>query len=364
MLIKSLDRRSFLKLAAMTGIGLGTPLAEFLEFRMASAQAKPLNAAYSNNSLAHSWCAQGKDAVEYYAKFLNVNVDWQDPAGGDPAAQRAIFDTFAANASNYDFVGVQPDSTGTLVEPITTLIEAGKPVIAIDTLIAPLSQQQQMGVLTFMSCDNVLLAESTATVLANLIGGKGKVARISGDPGHTGSQGRGVGFHNIFDPLVASGDVTIVEDQTANWDTAKAADLTQTFLNKYPDLNAIFYDNDDMGLSGMKVVQDAGAKVYLSGFDAMQPAIQAVLAGTYAATARNSANRVHSLSVLIGAWAATVGLDMAKNGLPQWFMIDGPAVTPPPPADPSKADTPWLVKGLGIGAASGQLWLENNLHEF
>jgi len=364
MLIKKkIDRRSFLKLAGIAGVAAGTPMFEFLEWRTASAQAKTLNAAYSNNSLAHSWCAQGKDTVDYYAGLLNVKVDWQDPAGGDPAAQRAIFDTFATNAANYDFVGVQPDSIGTLVEPITTLIQAGKPVIAIDTLIAPLKQQIDMGVFTFMSCDNIVLGEGVATALANAIGGKGKVARISGDPGHSGAQGRGVGFHNIFDPLVASGDVTIVEDQTANWDSAKAADLTQTFLNKYPDLGAIFYDNDDMALAGLKVVTDTGAKVALGGIDAMQPAIQAVLDGTYTVTARNSANRVHAWSVIVGAWAATTGLDTAKQGFPSWLMVDGPVVTAPAAIDPKMADTPWLMKGLGIGSAAGQLWLENN-HQF
>jgi len=326
----------------------------------AKAQAKALTAAYSNNSLAHTWCAQGKDAVDYFAGFLNVTVDWQDPAKGDPVAQRAIFDTFAANASKYDFVGVQPDSISTLVEPIQTLIKAGKPVIDIDTLIAPLKDQIAMGVLTFMSCDNIVLGEGVAQVLANKIGGKGSVARISGQQGHSGAQGRGKGFHNIFDPLVASGAVKIVEEQSANWDSNVAADLTQTFVTKYPDLGAIFYDNDDMALAGLKVVTDLGKKVALGGIDAMQPAIQAVVAGTYAVTARNSANRVHAWSVIVGAWAATVGMEKAKAALPSWLMVDGPVVTGAEVVDPALADTPWLIKGLGIGAATGQLWLEDN----
>lgn len=362
MLIKKMDRRSFLKLTAMAGVGVGTPLFEFMQWRVssASAQAKPLTAAYSNNSLAHTWCAQGKDAVDYYAGLMNITIDWQDPAKGDPVAQRAIFDTFAANASKYDFVAVQPDSIGTLVEPIQTLIAAGKPVVDIDTLIAPLKDQIAMGVLTFMSCDNIVLGEGVATVLANRIGGKGQVARIGGQQGHSGAQGRGKGFHNIFDPLVQSGNVTIVEEQSANWDSDTAANLTQTFVTKYPDLGAIFYDNDDMALAGLKVITDMGKKVALGGIDAMQPAVQAVVDGTYAVTARNSANRVHSWSVIVGAWAATVGMEKAKAAIPAWLMVDGPVVVAAEPVDPALAETPWLIKGLGIGAAQGQLWLEDN----
>jgi ribose transport system substrate-binding protein len=115
-----------------------------------------------------------------------------------------------------------------------------------------------------------------------------------------------------------------------------------------------------MALSGLKVALDSGSKVAIGGIDAMQPAIQAVVDGTYAATARNSANRVHAWSVIAGAWAATVGLDKAKVDFPAWILVDGPVITASEPIDPKLADTPWLVKGLGIGSAAGQLWLENN----
>jgi ribose transport system substrate-binding protein len=361
MLIKNLDRRSFLKLSAMAGVVAGTPLYEFLQWRMASAQAKQMVAGYSNNSLRHSWCAQGKDAVDYYGKLLNIKIDWQDQSG-DPNEQLAIFNKFAVNAKDYDFFGVQPVSIGTLVEPITTLIKAGKPVVDIDTLIAPLKQQQDMGVLTFMSCDNIILAEGVCNALADKIGRKGSVAHIGGDPGHSGAQGRQKGFHNVFDPLVAGGAVKIVEDQPANWLADKAAALTQTFLTKYPDLVAIFYDNDDMAVPGLKAVQDAGRDktCFIGGLDAMPPAVQLVAQGKLAATARNSANRVHSWSVIAGAWAATVGLDKTKGQIPSWLYVDGPIVTAPEAVDPKLADTPWLIKGLGIGFAEGSLWLEEN----
>jgi ribose transport system substrate-binding protein len=363
MLIKRMSRRNFFKLSAIAGIGVGTPLSEFLGWRLSSvsAQNKPLKAGYSNNSLAHSWCAQGKDAVDYFAGLLNVSIDWQDQPSSEQA-QRAIFDQFAVNVADYDFFGVQPVGIGTLVEPITTIIQAGKPVIDIDTLIAPLDQMKEMGVLTFTSPDNIILAEGVCNALLGKIGGKGQVAHIGGQQGHSGAQGRGKGFHNVFDPLVASGDITIVEDQPADWDAAKSADLTQTFLTKYPDLVAIFYDNDDMAVPGLKAVQDAGreGKCFIGGLDAMPAAIELVKAGQLTATARNSANRVHSWSVIVGAWAATIGLDNAKGQIPQWLYADGPVVTVPDPVDPALAATPWLMKALGIGTTESSLWLEAN----
>jgi len=363
MIIKKMGRRSFLKLAAVAGVAVGTPLYEFMEWRVTSvrAQAKQLVAGYSNNSLSHSWCAQGKDTVDYFAKLMNIKIDWRDQAGV-PADQLAIFNTFAVNAKQYDFFGVQPVSIGTLVEPITTLIKAGKPVVDIDTLIAPLKQQDAMGVLTFTSPDNIVLAEGVCNALVAKIGGKGSVAHIGGDPGHSGAQGRGKGFHNVFDPLVASGAVKIVEDQPANWLADKATALTETFLTKYPDLVAIFYDNDDMAIPGLKAVQDAkrDKTCFVGGLDAMPEAVKLVADGKLTATARNSSCRVHGWSVIAGSWAATIGLDKAKGQIPSWIYADGAIVTAPEPIDPKLADTPWLVKALGKGTAESQLWVEAN----
>lgn len=363
MLIKKMDRRTFLKLSAIAGIGAYSPLGEFLGWRLSSvsAQNKPLTAGYSNNSLAHSWCAQGKDAVDYFAGLLNITIDWQDQPSSENA-QRAIFDQFAVNVATYDFFGVQPVGIGTLVEPITTIIQAEKPVVDIDTLIAPLTQMKEMGVLTFMSPDNIILAEGVCNALLSKIGGRGQVAHIGGQQGHSGAQGRQKGFHNVFDPLVASGDITIVEDQPADWDASKAAALTQTFLTKYPDLVAIFYDNDDMAVPGLKAVSDAGREktCFIGGLDAMPAAIELVASGQLTATARNSANRVHSWSVIAGAWAATEGLANVKDSIPQWLYADGPVITVPDPVDPALADTPWLMKALGIGTTESSIWLEEN----
>jgi hypothetical protein len=39
---------------------------------------KPLKAAFSNIGLQVSWCAQGKQAAEYWGKLFNVDVAWFD----------------------------------------------------------------------------------------------------------------------------------------------------------------------------------------------------------------------------------------------------------------------------------------------
>ena len=66
----------------------------------------------------------------------------------------------------------------------------------------------------------------------------------------------------------------MVDDQPADWDVTTAANLTETVLNRHPDLKAIFADNDDMALAARQIVENAGLgdQVLVGGVDAMPPA--------------------------------------------------------------------------------------------
>ena len=46
--------------------------------KVAGRSEKPLKAAFSNIGLQVSWCAQGKQAAEYWGKLFNVDVTWFD----------------------------------------------------------------------------------------------------------------------------------------------------------------------------------------------------------------------------------------------------------------------------------------------
>ncbi len=352
---KSLSRRDFLKASAWAGSGLmASGLMPFIAHRMAVAQDQPLRAAMSSAGLAGSWNAQGQDAAMYWANLLGVQVEWFD-GEFDPAAQRAKFDQIATQ--EWDFVAVQPNTIDVLVEPIQALIDAGIPVIGMDTLIAPLDRQREMGVLTFIAPDNVFMASSVMNKVVTEMGGSGKISHLGGQPGHTGAQARGQGFLNI---VAQYPDIEVVDDQPANWDVSTAAALTESVLNRHPDLKAVFADNDDMALAARQVIENAGlsGQVIVGGVDAMPSALEAVADGRLVATCRNPSCRIHGWAVVAGAFAASVGLDQARNDIPFFILADGPAVFADIDNNPDFADTPWKLSNYGMSSIPGQLWLE------
>src|SRR5581483_123544 len=145
---------------------------------------KPLKAAFSNAGLQATWCAQGKQAAEYWGKLYNVEVTWFD-GQLDAVKQRAAIDDMASQ--KWDFVAIQAFGIGTLTQPVKKMIDAGIPVIDMDTLIAPLDQ---IDLHAFLAPNNEFMGASVTQALVTKMGGKGNIIMTQGALGHTGAQGR------------------------------------------------------------------------------------------------------------------------------------------------------------------------------
>src|SRR5882724_5905320 len=134
----SKTRRDLLQAAATVGAatalfgGLGVSPALAAEVGRSE---KPLKAAFSNAGLQATWCAQGKQAAEWWGKLFNVDVTWFD-GELNATKQRGAVDSMASQ--KWDFVAIQAFGIGTLTAPVKKMIDAGTPVIDMDTLIAPL----------------------------------------------------------------------------------------------------------------------------------------------------------------------------------------------------------------------------------
>ena len=68
--------------------------------KVAGRSEKPLKAAFSNIGLQVSWCAQGKQAAEYWGKLFNVDVTWFDGELSDAKQRAAIEDMANQNGTS------------------------------------------------------------------------------------------------------------------------------------------------------------------------------------------------------------------------------------------------------------------------
>jgi ribose transport system substrate-binding protein len=350
------SRRDFMKGGAIGASIFGANMLPFV-LQRAAAQDTPIRAAMSNAGLQASWCAQGADTAMRFGELLGVEVTWFD-GELNPEAQRSKFDQIASTPDDWDFVAVQANQIDALIEPLQTLIDAGVPVIGMDTLLAPFDVQREMGVLSFIAPDNVFMAASVMNVAIAQMGGAGTIARLGGQAGHTGAQARGQGFLNA---VAQFPNIEVVDNQLADWDVNVAAEITESILNRRPDLNALFADNDDMALAGRQAIENFGPdhEILVVGIDAMPFALEAVADGRLSATVRNPSCRIHAWSVIAGAYAASVGLEQAREDIPFFILADGPAVTGAIDANPDFAAEPWKLVNYGMSSIPSQLWLQD-----
>src|SRR5437868_4199320 len=145
-----------------------------------------------------------------------------------------------------------------------------------------------------------------------------------GELGHTGAQGRAKGFNNVVKQFPG---IEVLDTQPADWDVSKTARLWETYLTKYPQIDAAFFHNDDMALAAANIMKARGrTNILIGGVDAMPPAIQAVSEGRMFATVRNPSCRIHGGAIVAGV-AAVNGGEKSGQGIPKHVITDGPVVT-------------------------------------
>jgi len=321
------NRRDMLRvtagLAAASLVGNLSPALAAEMGKVAGRLDKPLKAAFSNIGLKVNWCAQGKQAAEYWGKLFNVDVTWFDGELSD-AKQRVAIEDMANQ--KWDFVAIQPYGIDTLTAPVGKLIKAGVPVIDMDTLIAPLDQ---IDVHSFLAPDNEFMGAAVTQVLMDQIRGEGIVVMTQGALGHTGAEGRARGFSNIVKKYPK---VEVVDISPADWDVTKVASIWETLLTKFPKIDAAYFHNDDMALAASDVMKARNrTSIKIGGCDAMPPALLAVMDGRMVATVRNPSCLIHGGAIIAGVAAVVSGekTGMAPGMIPKHIVMDGPVVTRP-----------------------------------
>ena len=261
------NRRDVFKKLGATALGAALLADAGFDPAMAQALApsgKPMKAAFSNAGLQATWCAQGKQAAEAWGKLMNVEITWFD---GELSAtkQRAAIDNMASQ--KWDFVAIQTFGIGTLTDPIKKMIDAGTPVIAMDTLVAP---PGTVPIHTFIAPDNVMMGSVVTSALVAAMGGAGNMVMTQGALGHSGAQGRAKGFHQVVD---GNANIKVLDEQPADWDVTKVARIWDSLLTQYPDIKGAFFHNDDMALAAHNVMKAKNrTDILIAGVDAMPPA--------------------------------------------------------------------------------------------
>ncbi|WP_369745523.1 sugar ABC transporter substrate-binding protein [Paenarthrobacter sp. AMU7] len=197
-----------------------------------------------------------------------------------------------------------------------------------------------------MSVNGVPQGYDTAKALFESMGGKGSVVALQGILDNPPAKERFAGLQKALQEYPG---ITLLEEQTAEWDRTKGQNVTQTFLTKYGDkIGGVWTANDAMALGALEAVKNAGKQgaIKVSGIDGLAEAVKNVENPQtgYVATTQSTAAAQASYGLAIGLAAATGEFDPAKEPKEHrsFYLKALPAITSsttssvPDPADISK----------------------------
>lgn len=205
---------------------------------------------------------------------LSITIDVQAAQDeNDEQGQLAVVNNMINR--QYSALMLSPLSDGNLVPGVESALEKGIPCVNVnDGLIANAPN--------FVGPKAIQNGELAAEWIAGKLNGEGEVAVVIGMPKAFAARQRTEGFKTWMAENAPG--ITVVAEQNADWDRNKAKELAETWIKNYPNLKAIFCNNDGMALGVVEAVEDSGRDILVVGVDGIGEAYDSIRAGKLDAT--------------------------------------------------------------------------------
>ncbi|MEC7761399.1 MAG: ABC transporter substrate-binding protein [Pseudomonadota bacterium] len=207
------------------------------------------------------------------ARAEELGLDLSVSAGDQFAADSQIPVVNAVTAAAPDVAAIVPTDMQALVQPMRELAERGTKVITIDQTVADNSFVE-----TEVLTDNEAGGMMAAEVMAEILGGEGKVLVITQPPGSLAQDARTAGFEA---KLAEFEGIEYIGAQYQSDDPQKAAEIVTSTLSAHPDLAGIFSTNDQGAIGAITGLRQAGAvgRVKMVAYDAASAEVAALKNG-------------------------------------------------------------------------------------
>lgn len=233
----------------------------------------PIDIYWIGKTLNNPWWISVSDFAQKEADALGVNLTIAIPQEEvDLEKQVAMIE--AAIEQKADAIVISAASSDGVIPSIQKAREQGIKIVNFDTRISDKSVID-----AFVGGDDEAGAYKAGKYICERLGGEGEVAIITG----LMEQSTGVDRHAGF--MRASSEypgIKVVAEQSAEWSSDKAADVTTNILTANPNIKAMFACNDQMAVGMVNAAKSAGKKaddLVLAGFDGILDAVNLTMSG-------------------------------------------------------------------------------------
>lgn len=204
-----------------------------------------------------------KAQQELAAKGVLVEVIWKGPLREDDRDQQIqVVENFTSR--KVSGIVLAPLDSQALVNPVESAVQAGIPVIVMD------SGLKSDKYVSFVATDNFKGGQLAGEYLAKLLNGKGNVILLRYAVGSASTEEREKGF---LEAMTKFPEIKLISaDQYAGATRETAYQASQNLLNRFGnEVNGLFCVNEPSTIAMTKALRDigkGGGKVKMIGFDA------------------------------------------------------------------------------------------------
>lgn len=231
---------------------------------------------YCNGADSDVFMVARKNAlIEATKEDAKIDIKFAD-ANQDPQKQLGDADTFIAQG--VDLLILVPNDAEAIVPAVESANAAGIPVVCLGIKSAS-------GAYIYVGSENYDAGHMQGEYFAEQLPENAKVLYLAGTAGMDHSAARREGFNTALEEASRS-DVEILADLDGNYEMAKAMQITEDWIQKYPEFNAVVAANDQMALGAVEALKGANRLegVMISGVDGLAEAYDAINAGEMSQT--------------------------------------------------------------------------------
>lgn len=268
-----------LSLSLLSGCGsAGTPKTEAPakdepKVEVPKDENKTFKVGFSNLAVSDVFCKLREDSFAEKAKAdSSLSVIYTD-ANGDINKQLDQIDNFIAQ--KVDAMILMPVDYAGIVPGVKKANDAGIPVITLGI-------QAESGKTTFVGSKNYDAGRMQGEFMKEKLPKDAKILYLQGVPGLYHSKERWEGFKAAC--LDQRPDVKLLASLPGDYDRAKGMQVTEDWIQTFPQFDAIIAANDQMALGAIQALKAANRLegVLISGIDGTADACNAIKAGEMA----------------------------------------------------------------------------------
>jgi ribose transport system substrate-binding protein len=220
---------------------------------------------------SHIFWLTVKAGAQKAAAESGYTIEWNAPTlEVDASRQKDIVESMITR--RLAGIALAPVDRKALAGTVDRGTAAGIPMAVFD------SDVDTQNRLTYVATDNRAGGRLAAKRLAEVLGGKGKVAVIGFMPGSASTMEREEGFREEIAAKFPG--IEIVVETYGMADRAKAMAVTENALTAHPDLAGIFADNESSSAGALQAIKSRQAKqVKFVAFDANEQFVEDLRAG-------------------------------------------------------------------------------------